>query len=154
MPNTGIYRFTFTGDQNSDITIDFSTDGQTFTRYRGNQKLALNCGDSFQIALRGPTGWSMNGGVQVLISRANNARSGQNYSPFANGVYFAFGPSDGILSADPTTGTSTFLIHPFPGGITGNGRGNNYEVTIAFPMTFNGVTQFFSVDPEMDISTT
>lgn len=150
----GIYRFTFTATANSDITIDYSTDGgQTFQPVQGNNKLQLNSGDSFAVALRGPAGWSMPGDLQVIVSRGNNANSGQNYSPFANGsVWFEVQNVSGTWSA--SNNLSTWTSAQMGGGIQAGNGNKKYEVTIAFPASMTGLaTQFFAIDPEMDIGT-
>lgn len=147
----GIYRFTFTANANSDISIDYSTNGgASFNPVTGNQKLQLNSGDTLQIALQGPTGWTMPGDLQVIVARANNSNSGQNYSPFVNGfVYLPVTSANGSMNG--ATWTSPVLGNSIQAG---NG-GKKYEVTVAFPAQFtsNGPINYFAVDPEMDIQT-
>lgn len=152
MPQQGIYRFTFTANANSDISIDYSTDGgNNFTPYAGNNKLQLNGGDSLQIALRGPSGWTMPNDLWFIIARANGAASGQNYSPFGAGwVWFDVNPS-----VSGTWSGSTWTSPALGGGIqSGNGQ-KKYEVTVAFAANLPNVegVHYFSVDPEMDILT-
>jgi hypothetical protein len=153
---TGIYRFTFGASPTSDIAVSYSTDGTNFTAYNGNNKLQLSANDTLQIDLQGPTGWSMGGPLQVIVSRANGAASRQNYSPFFNGwVWTQYLPQQGTF-VDPPNNT-IWRSSPFNGAVQPGNGNKKYELTIGFGVNLPGVLSqlvYFSVDPEMDISTT
>jgi hypothetical protein len=155
---TCLYRFTFTSDTNSDLTVDFSSDGgQTYTPYPKHY-LKMNPGDSLSVVLQGPVGWTFPSGsvVQNIISRANGSPSKQAYSPFANGaVYLPVAASAGVSS---TGGSSTIWTGSVGTVVQNPGKGNRnkFELTIAFAVILSGQTtpEYFADDPEMEVEGT
>jgi hypothetical protein len=148
---TGIYRFTFTSEKDSDIAVDWSNDGgSTFRSIQGNNHLKLNASDHFQVALRGPLNWTMSETLELIVARSGRASAGQNYTPFHE-VRFEYPVGDMTTSSE---GSLTTRTSPSMGPIPSTAKGHRYEVIIAFTATMNGVRQFFSFDPEMEISTT
>lgn len=152
----GYYRFSFGSTQNSDITVTYSTDGTTWTNYsepgwppspqNQGSVLQVRYNDTVYIQLNGPTGWSLSGQVQVVISRANSANSGQPYSPFSGGVVWL----------NPVGGMNGTVWQASLGQVTNNpgpNLMNKFEITLGFNATLPNVSgpTYFSEDPEMDV---
>ena len=153
----GYYRFSFGSARNSDISIAYSANqGGPFTPYtepdwppsptKQGSILKANPNDTIYIQLQGPSGWSLSGQVQVIIARANDAASGQAYSPFSNDVVW-MNPqgtmTDGIWQAS----LGSISTNP------GNGVKNHFEITVAFNANLPNVTGacYFAEDPEMEV---
>jgi hypothetical protein len=147
---TGVYRFTFSAAAIPEIAISYSTDGINFTRYDGrSNKLQLRTNDTLQIDLAGPAGWSLEGPLSIIVSRANGAPSRQNYSPFTGGeVRQRFSESEGSILPN-----SVWRSPNFQGSVEPNNGNNKYEVTIAFGATIPNVngTVLLADHPEMSI---
>ena len=152
----GYYRFTFGNSVNSDITVSYSTDNSNWTTYvepgwpsnpqnRGSV-LTVNPNDTVYVQLSGPTGWSLSGQLQVLISRANAAASGQAYSPFSSGVVW-MNPQGNMNGNVWQASLGAVTLNP------GRGVTNKFEITVAFNATLPNVSgpAYFSEDPEMDV---
>jgi len=144
------YRFTVGASQNSDISVDYSTNGGvTWTPVSPGNYLTVNPGDTLSVVLNGPSGWSINGNVPVIITRANAAASGQQYSPFQNGyVFYDVAAGNGSWNGTMWTAQlSTVASNP------GRGNRTKFEVTVAFNATLPGVNgnSYFSEDPELDV---
>ena len=155
------YRFTFTDATNADLVTEFSTDAISWSTYRepafppspqnrGNV-LQANPGDSVFIWLSGPTGWRLNGQLQVIVARASSAGSGQAYSPFANGYVWMNPQGLWVDTDDPTpyiwgAGLGAVVANPGPG------KKLQFEITIAFNAQLpTSGSVYFSEDPEMDV---
>ena len=144
------YRFTVGSTQNSNITVDYSTDGGvTWTPVSASNHLTVNPNDTLSIVLNGPSGWSLSGNVPVIITRANGAASGQQYSPFQSGyVYYDVPTGNGSWNGTMWTASlSTVSSNP------GRGNRTKFEVTVAFNANLPGVngSSYFSEDPEIDV---
>jgi hypothetical protein len=156
------YKFTFTNSATSDLAVSFSNDGTNWSTYnepafppspqnRGNV-LQVNYGDSVSVWLSGPAGWSLTGQLQVIIARANSAPSGQPYSPFSGGAVW-MNPQGGWVDTSDNPpyvwGASLGQVATNPG----QGRTQNYEITIAFNAQLPGASgpTYFAEDPEMDV---
>ena len=157
---TGYYRFTFTDSASSDLTVEFSNDGSTWQAYnepawppnasnRGNV-LQVNYQDTVSIYLQGPVGWRLNGALQVIVARANSAPANQAYSPFVNSTVWMNPTGGWVDTNDPTPniwGASLGQVTLNPG----NGRAQQFEITIAFNAQLPSGAAYFAEDPEMDV---
>jgi hypothetical protein len=153
----GYYRFNFGTTRNSDVTVSYSSSPTgPFTSYSepawppNNQNrgsvLQVNYNDTVYIQLQGPTGWTLTGQVQVVITRANSAASGQAYSPFGGGEVWLNPP--GTMTGNVWQASlGTIAANP------GQGNNNKFEITIAFNANLPGVpgSSYFSEDPEMQV---
>jgi hypothetical protein len=153
-PGAG-YRFTFTDSTTSDITVDFTTDGNTWTPYQEpafppnasnrGQVLALAPGTTVYIYLKGPATWQpYDSNVWVILARANSAASGQAYSPLASGAVQVSTALQQGTAFDSTVYYASL-------GALAQTRGK-FEITIAFSANLSqyGIA-YFSEDPEMDV---
>ena len=168
------YQFNFTFAQS--LTVTFSQSDGAWQNYQepnysngvarsggpgpngGGSYLVVQAGDNVYINLVGPSGWISATDpiptLNVIVSAANSPGNNQGYTPFAsnasaNGVFYSLNNGSLQTSDNQTVqyllGTIQSTANP------GRGKWNRYELTVAFAVTNNGTTYYFSDDPEMDV---
>jgi hypothetical protein len=153
------YRFTFNDSTTSDLTVDFTTDGNTWTPYQEpafppnasnkGQVLTLPPNANLYIYLKGPPFWQpADGKMWVILARANAAASRQAYSPLASGAVQVQATLQSGTDFDST------VYYANLGALTPTRTASTlkFEITIAFGANLQDLgIAFFSEDPEMDV---